>query len=339
MRLGHLLLVLAWIGTAASAASRPPLEAAVHARHLFETGVTLERLGQYQQAIDALTQAINTRALNGADAARAVFDRGVAYDALGDTKRAIGDYSAALRLDKGLAAAYNNRANAYRRSGQLEAAKNDYLAALRCPGSDRQYPYYGLGLIAEKLGDGETARDYFQRALAVDPSFALASQSLVGLKRPPLVPPPVVAQRPVVEAAHQPPEPIHLRPPPKPASAAPAFKTPVAAATPAGSQPVLRRAISDTGEHRGAAVGNRGTAAQVQLGSYREEQMASDAWNKIVAQAGAPLAGLAPIIIPADLPGRGRFWRLRVAVSDAKAARALCTSLSQKGHDCLVARN
>ena len=45
------------------------------------------------------------------------------------------------------------------------------------------YPYYGLGQIAEKLGDIETARDYYLKALTANPGYVPAAQSLTALNR------------------------------------------------------------------------------------------------------------------------------------------------------------
>ena len=57
--------------------------------------------------------------------------RGSAYANLGDATRAIEDYDQALRLDPGLADAYNNRANARCHLGQVEASLDDRMQALR----------------------------------------------------------------------------------------------------------------------------------------------------------------------------------------------------------------
>ena len=73
---------------------------------------------------------------------------------------------------------------------------------------------------------------------------------------------------------------------------------------------------------------------QAQLGAWRQEAEANDAWNRAVRRAGGDLAGLAPHIVPVDLPGRGRYYRLRVS-ADAGAAK-LCASLAAKGLDCLA---
>ena len=63
-------------------------------------------------------------------------------------------------------------------------AKRDYHAAFGA-GSKGQYVWYGLGQIAEAQKDTVTARDYYARAMIVDPNYALASERLAALGGPP----------------------------------------------------------------------------------------------------------------------------------------------------------
>jgi hypothetical protein len=77
--------------------------------------------------------------------------------------------------------------------------------------------------------------------------------------------------------------------------------------------------------------------ALAQLGSWRAQAEAQDGWNRAVKRAGIDLAGLTPQIVPVDLPGRGRYYRLRVS-SDTGAA-SLCAALTAKGLDCLAVRD
>lgn len=72
---------------------------------------------------------------------------------------------------------------------------------------------------------------------------------------------------------------------------------------------------------------------QVQLGAYKSEQEAQAAWKKISAKFPAVLGG-SPSIIKAELDN-GTFYRLRTAVSDAKAA---CAKLSAKGQACFAVK-
>jgi tetratricopeptide (TPR) repeat protein len=333
-----------------------PLQAApqdaLQARRLMETGLDHERTGRHPEAAAAFTQALASKALSTPDRVRALFDRGVAFDAMGKTRQAIADYAAALRLDRAFAPALNNRANALRRLGRLNEAKRDYLAALDCPGALREYPYFGLGQIAESQGDSGSARDYYLKAVAVNPSFALAVTHLAALKPEPpkpvaAAPAPVMkppAPRPVVAAA----APVLKPPAPKPVAPKPASSQPVsltaqqpppappqtAPHAPAVAQsapdPLLRQAILD---------GKNSKPVQVQLGAFASRETALAGWNKIAAVSGGLLAGLSPLTVEVDLPKKGHFWRLRTAVADKAAAQALCTRLSARGQACLLARD
>lgn len=115
----------------------------------------------------------------------------------------------------------------------------------------------------------------------------------------------------------------------KPNPPAPARSIPVRLAN---TDPVLRRAIVDVSKRNAGG-------AQIQLGAYREQEMASQAWSKIEAASGGALKGLSPLTVSVDLPGKGRFWRLRAAVPDRVEARRICSALVGQGQDCLVARD
>jgi hypothetical protein len=47
------------------------------------------------------------------------------------------------------------------------------------------------------------------------------------------------------------------------------------------------------------------------------------------------LTSLAPLVIPVDLPGKGRWYRLRIGQHDAADAAQLCGSLKAKGIACI----
>lgn len=298
MRPARVLRAVIYAAMAVTVGSAGPADKAAHARVLMQRGVAYEQAGQNRQAVFDLSQALATKALRRADTVRALFDRGVAYDSLGLGGKAIADYSAAVRLDPAFSPALSNRANAYRRSGQFEQARRDYFAALKCAGVLREYPYFGLGQLAEKRGDHDTARDYYLKALAANPAFALAAQALTGLRAP--------ISRNIPAAAVQ---------------------APGRTAVPLA----LRQAIVDPKPHAAGAL--------IQLGAYRDEATAQAGWKNIVAGASNLLEGLAPQTVIADIPGKGRFWRLRSAVPDGPTAQRLCSELKANGHDCLVVRN
>ena len=94
----------------------------------------------------------------------------------------------------------------------------------------------------------------------------------------------------------------------------------------AGESLRLKPAISDTAIARGRSV---------QLAAERSEPMARKAWWRARALAGEILAGFAPQIVAVNLPGKGRFFRLRIAGLSTTDALQLCRKLNAKGVACL----
>jgi len=74
---------------------------------------------------------------------------------------------------------------------------------------------------------------------------------------------------------------------------------------------------------------------QVQLGAWRSEQNAAKGWDHARALASEVLGGAAPRIVVVDLPGVGRFYRLRVGAGQI-GSRELCVALAAKGLDCIL---
>jgi cell division septation protein DedD len=101
------------------------------------------------------------------------------------------------------------------------------------------------------------------------------------------------------------------------------------AGQPARPAPALRPAIGS---------GPQPTPRLVQLGAWRSQAEAEAGWDRARRKGGSALDGLANIIQPADLPGRGRFYRLRVVPGPA-GARSLCETLRASGLDCLLVTN
>lgn len=284
----------------ALAAPAPAPSAKAVARAQIESAVTLEQAGRYGEAVEQLSRAIAAKDLSRADRARAFYDRGIAYDGLGNMRAAVADYSAALRLEPALAPALNSRADAFRRSGVLDAARRDYAAALKCPGAAPERAYYGLGMIAQQQGDVATARDYFQKALAANPGFTLAAEGLAAVM-------PAKTEsglRPSQDESHA-----------FPVSAEPLAAWPEIDRPAPGGSPVL-----------------------VQLGAFQTEATARAAWDKIVAASGDALRGMAPMAVPLDRAGK-RLWRLRAAVPTRKGAQALCAALTQRQLACVLVQH
>jgi tetratricopeptide (TPR) repeat protein len=76
--------------------------------------------------------------------------------------------------------------------------------------------------------------------------------------------------------------------------------------------------------------------ALVQLGAFQTETQALKAWETMAAASAVVLHDLKPVTVAVNLPGKGRFWRLRTSVADKPAAKTLCRTLIQHGQACLV---
>ncbi|HEY2010122.1 MAG TPA: tetratricopeptide repeat protein [Rhizomicrobium sp.] len=329
-------------------------------------GLAEELLGSHDPAMRDFTAALDGSALPVEEREQALLQRGFLRDGLGRLDEAARDYTAVVAL-KGdnLSTALNNRANIYRRQNRFTQARRDYREALSVQGCKPQYSWYGLGQIAEAEADTLSARGFYAKAVAADPDYALASERLEALGGAPkgAIPDPedrivlrppqslsaakVQAQdaketdgRSAMRAPDSVPPlavlPIALHPPRRKApglfqqaaETLPAYKSSAADVVlrPALDQP--RRPI-----HLSASI------QEVQLGAWRSEGEANAGWDKAKLRAGEALSGLSPHIVTADLPGKGRYYRLRVAVTVGQSRSAFCADLSAKGVDCLPARD
>ena len=331
---------------ATSALADDSLTSLQQSRLLLDRGLAQERQGANDLALLDLTKAIEIHALPPTEQALALFERGMALDALGRLADALGDYDAAVRISPGSPPALNNRANVYRRIGHFEEARRDYLASLAAGNSLPEYSYYGLGQIAEALGDVEAARGYYAKAFAANPAYKLAADRLEALGGPPEA---SVADSGVI-MLHPPKSrgdtaTIALKPlPAVPRAFVPVPARPVQSASGEFS-PASYRGSSYGGESmavalRPAIIGETAGGAhggQAQLGAWRQEAEAAEGWNCAVRLAAGSLAGLSPRIVAVDLPGRGRYYRLRV-IPDG-AAVSLCKALAAKSVECLPVRD
>jgi len=286
---------------------------------LLYRGLARELVGESDHALEDFTQALHTNAIPADEREQALLQRGFLRDALGRLNEAIGDYGAVIALNGPSAAtALNNRANIYRRQNKLREARQDYLAALSAGGGRAQYSYYGLGQIAEAQHDVKAARDFYVKAAITDPDYAAAAERLTALGAPPTG----VVLAPEEKIILRPPRAGDIRNRPyRPASFSAPRIVPV-------RQLMLRPALDqrDSGRPRGF---------QIQLGAWRSAAEASAGWNKAKASAGTALDGLNPQISIADLPGKGRFFRLRVTLETGQSRTDVCVSLKAKGITCL----
>jgi len=325
----------------ADAALKDGASGGERAQLLLSRGLALELLGSHDGALADLTAAIDSRALARDDRAQALLQRGFLLDGLGKLDAAARDYGAVIALKTAQAAtALNNRANIWRRQDKLAEARRDYLAALDAGSARPQYPYYGLGQIAEAQHDKETARGFYAKAVAADPGYHLASERLAELGGAP-------------DAALAEPDAIHLRQPlpgtepaARPDPSRP-DRTPIVLKPPRASRPIPARSVLKPPQAaRPAPLGLRPAldasapgGAEVQLGAWRSEAEARAGWTRAQARAGGLLDGLRPHIVTTDLPGKGRYYRLRTAPARGQARGRFCAALAGQGLACLPARD
>jgi len=356
---------------AEGAIREPGISATERARLVLYHGLAEELLGVHETATHDFTTALDSHALPPEERAQALLQRGFLRDGEGKLNDAIADYSAVIALHgEGLATALNNRANVYRRQNKLDEAKRDYRAAFGA-GSKGQYVWYGLGQIAEAQKDIVTARDYYARAIIVDPNYALASERLAALGGPPdtvvassqapvLLKPPAVqsalSAKTVQPAGADSPR-ITLRPaldqavkPPVPAPPAKQPVTEQASQRPVADQPAKQPAVEQSTlpappqpaapvQSARQPAADQSGRGEVQLGAFRSEAEARAAWAKAQTQAGQLLSGREPRVVAADLPGKGRYYRLRTAPASGVSQRQFCESLTAKGVACFSVRD
>ncbi len=77
----------------------------------------------------------------------------------------------------------------------------------------------------------------------------------------------------------------------------------------------------------------------IQLASQRSEEAAWGNWKKLRPRVSRVVRNARPVVMKAELEGRGTFFRLRlVGFEDKRLARRLCARLKRKGASCLVTR-
>jgi tetratricopeptide (TPR) repeat protein len=296
------------------------LSDADRARLMADLGFAHNLEGDQDSALADFTQAINTKSLAGSEQSRLYLERGLILDNMNRLDDAIGDYGAALRLNPASASALNNRANVFRRQNRFADAQRDYLASLAADNPAPEYPLYGLGQVAESQRKPEEAKNFYTSALAANPGYSLAAERLQALGGTPA-----------------PDQPIILKPPPGFTAAPPLLHPPAAPkpATAASSPPPKPASVSRPPEQPGLRPAlDKPAGEQAQLGAWRSEAEALEGWKRAVAQADGALGRFSPHVVMVDLPGRGRYYRLRVVTLDA---RHLCATLTALKIPCIPA--
>jgi tetratricopeptide (TPR) repeat protein len=341
-------------------------------------GLAREKLGRRDEALADFAAAIDAKVLPSEEQARALFDRGVTLDETGRTELAIADYSQAISIMPRYATALNNRGNAYRRMKKFDLARADYAAALAAGDDEPEFPLYGLGRIAEAQDDPVLAQGFYNKALAANAGYTPASDRIAklatasapqaySLREPDSdasvqVNLPVAAPTAPVTQSDTSPQ-VDLHPPPLRAPLRVAARKPEdnrrtitsfglrpaildSAHTEHASRSVRVASIAPQMEGHSASSMKHGGmphsstgSAMIQLGAWRNQADAADGWNHFVGKSDGLLSGMVPRVVAADIPGQGRFWRLRAELSSGEDATTVCEQLRAKGLACIVAKS
>jgi hypothetical protein len=100
--------------------------------------------------------------------------------------------------------------------------------------------------------------------------------------------------------------------------------------------PVNQLALRPALDQSGTSVSG---GAEIQLGAWRSAAEAHAGWDKAKARAGGALDGLSSRVLVVDLPGKGRYFRLRVRSGEGQSAANFCARLEAKALACLPVRD
>ena len=118
--------------------------------------------GQFQRsAIADRTDAQNARVYN---------ERGAAHSFLGEYDDAIDDYTRAIQLDPVFALAYRNRGSSHAHKGEWEEAVSDYTTAIHLDHNDAK-SYLKRSEAYTRLGDRAKSQEDYEEAIQLDPSL------------------------------------------------------------------------------------------------------------------------------------------------------------------------
>jgi tetratricopeptide (TPR) repeat protein len=135
----------------------------------YRKGLSFARTGNYDEAIAAITKAIQLNPKYSL----AYVSRSFAYAKLGDYQRVLDDTNKAIELDPKLAMAYVNRGFVYRNLGDNQKALTDYNMAIELDPKNA-LAYVNRGFAYSKLGNYQQVLADSNKAIELDPKLAMA---------------------------------------------------------------------------------------------------------------------------------------------------------------------
>jgi tetratricopeptide (TPR) repeat protein len=136
-------------------------------------GVTYGKLGRYQDEIESCKQAIRIKP----DFAEAHNNLGFAYGSLNRYQDEIESCKQAIRIKPDYAEAYYNLGFAYANLGRYQDAVGAYKQAIRIK-PDYAEAYCGLGFVYANLGRSQEGIESCKQAIRIKPDFVLAHYNL-----------------------------------------------------------------------------------------------------------------------------------------------------------------
>jgi tetratricopeptide (TPR) repeat protein len=154
----------------------------VLANALLNRGLAYQQLAEHQKAIDDYTAALRLDAMSAALRATALYNMALSRQKMQNLPAAIEGYTSALFLDPSFAHAYYGRGNALRDSGQFLFALSDYEKAIRYHHPNAAQVRYAEALAYESLMRPNDARKSLELAIAANPQFIQAIEKLASLQ-------------------------------------------------------------------------------------------------------------------------------------------------------------
>jgi tetratricopeptide (TPR) repeat protein len=138
-----------------------------------KAGIAAAVGGDYDEAIKLLTKAIESGELSREDLSSVYYNRGNAWIEKVDYGKGIADYTKAIEIDPGYAAAYNNRGLAWYGTGDYIKAIADWTKAIEI---NPKYAnaYYNRGNVWYGRGDHDKAIADWTKAIEINPKYANA---------------------------------------------------------------------------------------------------------------------------------------------------------------------
>jgi tetratricopeptide (TPR) repeat protein len=154
----------------------------VLANALLNRGLAYQQLAEHQKAIDDYTAALSLDAMSAELRATALYNLALSQQKMQNLSAAIEGYTSALFLDPAFAHAYYGRGNALRESGQFLFALSDYEKAIRYHHPNAAQVHYAEALTYESLKRPNDARKSLELAIAANPKFSQAIEKLASLQ-------------------------------------------------------------------------------------------------------------------------------------------------------------